>query len=69
MLRIDDKAQCCGCSACAQVCPKQCIAMEADTEGFLYPRIDEGKCVNCGLCEGTCPILNAKPETDGEPQA
>ena len=69
MLRIDDKAQCCGCSACAQVCPKQCIAMEADTEGFLYPRIDEGKCVNCGLCEKTCPILNAKPETDGEPQA
>lgn len=59
MIRIDDKALCCGCGACAQACPAGCIAMERDGEGFLYPAVDAKKCVNCGRCEAVCPILNA----------
>lgn len=31
--------------------------MAADSEGFLYPQVDEAACVNCGLCEKVCPIL------------
>lgn len=58
MLRINRKQDCCGCSACAQICPKQCITMQADEEGFIYPSIDLGKCVNCGICEKTCPVIN-----------
>lgn len=50
--------QCCGCASCVQRCPKQCILLSEDGEGFLYPRIDESLCVDCGLCEQVCPVLN-----------
>ena len=40
-----DKQECCGCTACCSVCPKRAITMEKDTEGYLYPRVDEEKCV------------------------
>lgn len=49
---------CSGCSACACACPKQCIRMVENDEGFLYPSIDEKKCVHCGLCERVCPVLS-----------
>ena len=58
MITIKDKKNCCGCSACVQRCPKQCISLTEDEEGFLYPLVDEEKCINCGLCEKVCPILN-----------
>lgn len=54
MIDIQYKKDCCGCSACASVCPKQCIIMVRDKEGFLYPKVDEETCVNCGLCEKVC---------------
>lgn len=46
-----------------QKCPKQCILMREDTEGFLYPEVDEDICIDCGLCEKVCPELN-----QGEPK-
>lgn len=52
---------CTGCGACAAICPKGCIHMEADAEGFLYPRIDTDACIGCGLCERTCPVSAEKP--------
>lgn len=58
MIHITDKKNCCGCSACVQRCPKQCIRLEEDTEGFLYPQVDKETCIKCGLCEKVCPILN-----------
>lgn len=58
MIHITDKKNCCGCSACVQRCPKQCIRLEENTEGFLYPQVDEETCIKCGLCEKVCPILN-----------
>lgn len=58
MITITDKAQCCGCSACAQRCPRQCISMQMDNEGFLYPQVDISKCVDCHLCEKVCPVIN-----------
>ena len=62
MIKILQKSQCCGCSACANACPKGCISMQADEEGFLYPKVEENNCINCGLCKKVCPILN-KPQT------
>lgn len=53
-----NKTECCGCSACYDVCPKQAITMTEDSEGFLYPAIDETKCIKCGLCEKVCPVKN-----------
>lgn len=58
MINILDKKDCCGCASCAQVCPKQCISMNEDCEGFLYPKVDSAVCVDCGLCEKVCPVIN-----------
>lgn len=58
MIDIQDKKDCCGCSACAQRCPKHCITMIEDREGFLYPSIDLVQCIDCGLCEKVCPEIN-----------
>lgn len=41
MIEILDKINCCGCYACANVCPKNCIVMKKDKEGFYYPCVDE----------------------------
>lgn len=48
---------CCGCSGCGQICPKNCISMKPDSEGFLYPEVDESICIECGICIKHCPIL------------
>lgn len=52
-----NKEECCGCSACVQVCKFQSIDMQPDEEGFLYPKINREICVNCGACSRVCPIL------------
>lgn len=59
-IQITSKFECCGCTACKNVCPKEAIVMKEDKEGFLYPVIDEEKCINCGLCKKTCPIIKKK---------
>lgn len=65
MINITDKKNCCGCGACVQSCPVECISMVADEEGFLYPAVDNTKCVNCGLCSRVCPILNRGDKPSG----
>ena len=60
MIQIKDKSLCCGCSACAQRCPKQCISLASDEEGFLYPEVNTDACIDCGLCEKTCPVLKGQ---------
>lgn len=62
MIQIQKKQDCCGCHACAQICPKHCITMQPDAEGFLYPNIDESACIDCGSCEKVCPIIHSTRE-------
>lgn len=69
MIRLIKKADCCGCGACQQSCPRKCISMVPDGEGFLYPQVDEKECVNCGLCEKVCPILAKQKPQPGEVEA
>lgn len=57
-INIKDKKNCSGCTACQQICPKHCINMFSDNEGFLYPKVDLKNCINCGLCEKACPDIN-----------
>lgn len=51
-----NKEECCGCTACCMVCPRNAISMVADEEGFLYPQIDHSKCVACNMCIRVCPF-------------
>ena len=44
-INIVPKDKCTGCGACAYICPNQCIKMEEDSLGVIYPAIDKGLCV------------------------
>lgn len=57
-------ADCTGCGACYNVCPKDAIEMKLDDEGFLCPVIDEEKCVDCGLCYKSCAVVFPKYENN-----
>lgn len=51
--------QCSGCSACMNICPKSCIEILNDNEGFYVPVItNHTSCINCNLCKTVCPPLN-----------
>lgn len=65
-----EKEKCTGCGVCSNICPKNCINMVSDNEGFLYPSVDINYCINCGICEKTCPVLNGiKSENNPQPSA
>lgn len=55
---LNFKYNCSGCSACETVCPRNCITMEKDIEGFNYPIINHNLCIDCKKCEKVCPVLN-----------
>ena len=69
MIIITDKKECCGCTACEQICPVHCISMNEDNEGFKYAKADAEKCINCGACDKVCPIKNHKKQVTFEKQA
>lgn len=54
MIQISDRADCCGCTACASICTSDAIEMQPDPMGFLYPKVILDKCIHCGLCERVC---------------
>lgn len=56
MIEILKKTECCGCEACINICPKECISMKYDNEGFTYPKVNEKYCIDCGLCEKVCHL-------------
>ncbi len=66
---LADKNQCTGCTACANICPKSCIEMKEDDEGFAQPVIDNSKCISCLACERVCPILSNRTPKDEETKA
>lgn len=56
MIIITDLNKCNGCHACANACPRECITMVYNSEGFLYPKIDMQLCIECGKCVRKCPV-------------
>lgn len=68
MIEIKNKQDCCGCGGCMNVCPKGCITMKEDNEGFLYPEVNKDQCVQCGLCEKVCPVINFTPKDNNPDQ-
>ena len=70
MISIKDPKDCCGCSVCVQTCPKHCIKLAEDAEGFLYPTVDNDTCVKCGKCDIACPMQHTnKPQVPLETYA
>lgn len=69
MPSIAAKEYCTGCTACESTCPKDCITMKPDNNGFLFPVIDTDMCISCGLCEKSCPIINPLKTAEYEPKA
>ena len=64
MIEIIDKAKCCGCGACAGICPKAAISMHPDVLGFLYPKVNVDLCVKCGLCDEVCAFKHESQKSD-----
>lgn len=62
MIEITNKSECCGCQACVEKCPQNCISLQGDAEGFLYPIVDSELCLDCHLCEKVCPVINKEDE-------
>ena len=60
MRTIVDSDECCGCSACSVICPKNAIEMARNEKGFWMPIISSDKCIDCGLCVNVCGVI----ETD-----
>ena len=50
--------ECTGCMACINACPNNCIIINKDKYGFLYPQIDKEDCIGCGKCDRSCPVLS-----------
>lgn len=63
MLKFDTNT-CVGCEACKNICPKNCIDMKMNSEGFYYPNVDESSCINCGLCNRVCIAQGNKTKAD-----
>ncbi len=68
MREITARLGCTGCGCCFVVCPVGCISMVEDSEGFLYPVIEEGTCVSCGRCARACPanVMPGEAQEDSE---
>lgn len=60
MINEKEKQTCSGCSACANICPNNCIEMRLDKQGFRYPHINHEKCIHCGLCDKVCENASLK---------
>lgn len=56
---FQEKKNCCGCSACVNICSKnKAVQMIEDEYGFLYPEISEEDCLKCGACKKVCAFQN-----------
>ena len=54
------KEKCVGCKSCEQSCPKHCISIVENKEGFWYPSVDEKSCIECKVCLKKCPVENTE---------
>lgn len=66
IIQFEEKKDCCGCTACMNICPTQAITMKPDEDGFVFPKIDNDACIECGKCLKVCAYQNI-PVSENEP--
>ena len=59
------REDCTGCGSCVNACPKSCITMQENSEGFLYPVTDMEQCIRCGKCGKVCHVLSTIKKYNG----
>ena len=59
---IVEKSECRGCSACQAICPTGAVSMQMDSEGFIYPSVEQNLCISCMKCKNVCPALGERDE-------
>ena len=47
---------CCGCGACAVVCPAACVKIGETSEGFYKAYVENTACIECGRCVSVCAM-------------
>lgn len=67
MIQLTSKQDCVGCNNCANICPKQCITMKLDNEGFIYPFVNTDCCIHCNKCIKVCPVIQKIEEHEAKP--
>ncbi len=68
IIQFKEKKECCGCTACMNICPTKAITMKPDSDGFIFPEIDNDLCIECGKCIKTCAYQNI-PVSGNKPLA
>ena len=66
---ISNTTDCTGCNACVQKCPRNCITLEENQYGFVYPKVDETNCISCNLCNNVCHLQNYNQLQENTPSA
>ena len=67
-IKIKNQKDCCGCGACANICPVNAIEMQEDEIGFFYPFVNEELCIGCGQCKKVCVFCEKSFGENAEPQ-
>jgi len=69
--RVDNipASRCTGCGLCTVICPKNCIVMEEDSRGFVFPKVDSAECIHCGACLNKCVAVNSNTSFANQPEA
>ncbi len=55
------RENCSGCGYCSHICPRKAISLKENSDGYVYPVIDQELCIDCGACRKTCPQMS--PQT------
>jgi len=66
---LDIGDSCTGCGSCANICPKTCLKLQPNEEGFFYPAYNDTNCIECGLCEKACHVLADKHHVEPAPDS
>ena len=48
--------KCCGCGACAEICPNNNISMALNRKGEIIPQVGNN-CIECGKCDNICTAM------------